>query len=70
MAESDWFASERHIKIINIILAADFTICLAGYSSAAPEVKFNKVRLLLIIVFRAPLHMLPPLFHNDANNFC
>jgi hypothetical protein len=70
VAESDWFAPERHIKIVDIILAVGFLICLAGYPPTAPEAKFGEARLLLIVVFRAPVNMLPPLFHDDANAFC
>jgi hypothetical protein len=70
VAESDWFAPERHIEIVNIILAVDFLIYLVGYPAAAPEAKFYEARLLLIVVFEAPVHMLSPLFHDDANAFC
>jgi hypothetical protein len=70
VAESDWFAPERHIEIVDMILAVGFLICLAGYSPAVPEAKFGEARLLLIVVFGAPVHMLPPLFHGDAKAFC
>ena len=70
MAESDWFAPDRHIEIVDIILTVSFLICLASYSPAAPEAKFGEARLLLAIVFRAPVHMLPSLFHDDADVFC
>jgi hypothetical protein len=70
VAESDWFAPERHIEIVDIILAVGFLIYLVSYLAAASEVKFCEARLLLIIVFGALVHMLPPLFHNDANTFC
>jgi hypothetical protein len=53
-----------------MILAVGFLICLAGYLPAAPEAKFGEARLLPIVVFRAPVHMLPPLFHDDADAFC
>jgi hypothetical protein len=53
-----------------MILAVGFPICLAGYPPAAPEAKFGEARLLLMVVFRAPVHMLPPLFHDDADAFC
>jgi hypothetical protein len=70
VAENDWFAPERHIEIVDMILAVGFPICLAGYPPAAPEAKFGEARLLLMVVFGAPVHMLPPLFHDDANAFC
>jgi len=69
VAESDWFVPERHIEIIDMILIMDFLICLAGYLAAISEVKFGEVRLFLIIVFKAPVYMLPPLFHDDADAF-
>ena len=70
MAESDWFAPERHIEIVDMILAVGFPICLAGYPPAAPEAKFGEARLLLMVVFGALIYMLPPLLHDDANAFC
>jgi hypothetical protein len=70
MAESDWFILERHIEIINMILVIGFPICLASYLPAILEAKFGEAKLLLIVVFRALVHMLPPLFHNDAKVFC
>ena len=70
MAESDWFASERHIEIVDIILTVSFLICLAGYLPTAPEAKLGEDRLLFIVVFGAPVHMLPPLLHDDADAFC
>jgi hypothetical protein len=70
MTESDRFAPERYIEIVNMILAVDFPICLAGYPPAAPEAKFGEARLLLMVVFGAPIHMLPPLFHDNADAFC
>jgi len=70
MAESDWFATERHIEIVDMILTVGFPICLAGYPPAALEAKFSETRLLFMVVFRAPVHMLPPISHDDANAFC
>ena len=70
MAESDWFASERHIEIVDIILAVGFLIYLADNPPATLEAKFGKARLLLIVVFGAPIDMLLSLFYKDANTFC
>jgi hypothetical protein len=69
VAESDWFTPGRHIKIVEMILAVVFPTCLASYPPAALEAKFGKARLLLMVVSRAPIHMLPPLFHDDADPF-
>jgi hypothetical protein len=41
MAESDWVAPERHVEIVDMILAVGFLICLASYPPAAPEAKLN-----------------------------
>jgi hypothetical protein len=70
VAESDWFALERHIEIVDMLLAVGFLICLAGYPLAIPEAKLGEARLLLMVVFGAPVHMLPPLFYDDADAFC
>lgn len=51
-----------------MILAVGFLICLAGYPPTAPEAKFGEARLLLMVVFGAPVYMLPPLFHDDVFN--
>jgi hypothetical protein len=70
MAESDWVAPERHVEIVDMILAVGFPIYLASYPPAAPETKFGEARLLLVVVFGAPVHMLPPVFDGDANAVC
>lgn len=70
MAESDWFASERHIEIVDMILAVGLPTCLAGDPPAAPEAEVGEARLLLMVVFATPIDMLPPLFHEDADAFC
>jgi hypothetical protein len=70
MAENDWVAPERHVEIVDMILAVGFPIYLASYPPAAPETKFSEARLLLVVVFGAPVHMLPPAFDGDANAVC
>ncbi|MAD84068.1 MAG: hypothetical protein CL912_13990 [Deltaproteobacteria bacterium] len=70
MAESDWFVLKRHIEIINMILVMGFPICFINYLFAILKAKFDKVRLLFIIIFKAPIHMLSLLFYNNANVFC
>jgi hypothetical protein len=63
MTESDRIAPERHVEIVDVVLAVGFPIYLAIYPPAAPEAKFSKARLLLMVVFGAPINMLPPPFH-------
>ena len=50
-----------------MIVAVGFPIYLASYPPAAPETKFGEARLLLVVVFGAPVHMLPPVFDGDMN---
>jgi hypothetical protein len=69
MAESDWVALERHVEIIDVILAVGFPIYLATYPLATPEAKFSEARFILIVVFGALVYMLPPLFHSNANAY-
>jgi hypothetical protein len=69
MAESDWFISEKYIKIINIILIISFLICFASYSLTIPKAKFSEARLLFIIVFRALVYILLLFFYNNINTF-
>jgi hypothetical protein len=70
MAKSDWVAPERHIEIVDMTLAVGFPIYLASYPPTAPETKFGEAILLLVVVFGAPVHMLPPVFNGDANTVC
>jgi hypothetical protein len=70
MAESDWFVPERYIEIIDMILVISFLTCLASYPYIILEAKFGEARLFLIVVFGAPVYILPPLFHNDTDAFC
>jgi hypothetical protein len=53
-----------------MISAVGFPIYLASYPLAAPETKFGEATLLLMVVFGAPVHMLPPVFNGDANAVC
>jgi hypothetical protein len=69
VTESDWFAPERDIETVKIILAIGFLTCLASYLPAAPKAEFGEARLLLLVIFRALVHMLPPLFHSNTNAF-
>ena len=57
------------IAIIDIILAVGFPICLATYPPAIPEAKFGEAKLLLIVVFRAPVYILLPPFYTNAKAF-
>jgi hypothetical protein len=70
VAESDWVAPERHVEIVDMILAVGFPIYLASYPPAAPETEFGEARLLLVVVLGASVHMLPPVFDGDANAVC
>jgi hypothetical protein len=69
-AENDWVAPERHVDIVDVVLAVGFPIHLASYPPAAPEAKFGEARWLLMVGFGAPVHMLPPVFDVDANVVC
>lgn len=53
-----------------MILVMGFPICFINYLFAILKAKFDKVRLLFIIIFKAPIHMLSLLFYNNANVFC
>ncbi len=68
--ESDWVAPERYVEIIDIILVIGFPIYIANYSSAAPEIKLGEIRLFLIVVFGAPIHILPSIFNDNINAIC
>jgi hypothetical protein len=70
MTKSDWIAPERHIKIVDMILTVGFLICLASYPPTAPEIKFGEAILLFMVIFEAPVHMLPSIFNGDANAVC
>ena len=64
-AEDDWVAPERHVETVDVVLAVGFPISLASYPPAAPEAKFGEARWFLLVVFGAPVYMLPPVF--DVN---
>jgi hypothetical protein len=70
MVESDWVALERHVEVIDVILAVRFLICIASYPPAAPEIKLGETTLLFGVVFGAPVHMLPSVFDGNANAIC
>jgi hypothetical protein len=69
-AKNDWVAAERHIDIIDVVLAVGFLIHLAIYPPATPEAKFGEARWLLMVGLRAPVHMIPPIFDIDSNTVC
>jgi hypothetical protein len=54
-----------------MLLAVGFPIYLAKYPFATPETKFCEARMLLIVDFGAPVHVLPPASDVfDANAVC
>jgi len=53
MPESDWVAPERHVEVVDVILAVGFPICIPSYPPAAPETKLGETGLLLMVVFRS-----------------
>ena len=53
-----------------MILIMGFLIYLASYLLIALEAKFNKIKLLFMIIFKVLIHMLPLILYNDANAFC
>jgi hypothetical protein len=67
MAESDWVAPERHVKLIDMISAVGFLIYLADYPLITPETKFPEARLLFIVVFGASVYILSLTFDGDTN---
>ena len=50
-------------------MVVGFLIFLASYLLTIPEAKFGEARLLFIVVFRAPVYILLPLFYDDTNTF-
>jgi hypothetical protein len=54
-----------------MLLAISFLIYLAKYLFAISETKFCEAKMLLIIDFRIPVHVLPPASNVfDANAVC
>jgi len=53
-----------------MILIMSFLICFISYLLATLEAKFNKAKLLFIIIFKILIYMLLYLLHNDADAFC
>jgi hypothetical protein len=69
-AENDWVAPERHVEIVDVVLAVCLPISLTSYPLAAPETKFGEARCLLMVFFGAPVYMLPPVFDVDTIAVC
>ena len=67
MAEGNWVTTERHVQVVNVILAVGLPVCLASYPFAAAEAKVNETVLPLEVISVAVVHVAPSIFNGNAD---